>query len=181
LISPTSSQLLFAGCATACAGTGSVFDLRERRVPNWLTAPAFLSAIIAHGCSGGWSGLGDSVLAALIAGLAFFLFHLAGGMGAGDVKLIAACAAFVGIPYLSGLLLSTCIAGGLFAIAVGLYRGVLRQTFAKACGIVAHHGARGLVPHPEMNLSTGRGIRLPFAVPIAAGCAITLAMEAVAR
>lgn len=181
MIDPLKLQLVFAASATACASIASFYDLRERRIPNRLTAPALVAAVAAHTCVANWKGLTDSIAAALIAGFIFFLFHLAGGMGAGDVKLITASAAFIGIPNLGTLLIATGIAGGLFAVIVGLYRGMLRQTFANACAIVAHHGSRGLAPHPEINLASGRGIRLPFAVPILLGCAVTMTVQAVGK
>ena len=181
LIDPLKTQVIFAACATACAGAACFYDLRESRIPNRLTLPVLLAALLAHAGVGSWKGLGDAVAAAGLAGFAFLLFHLAGGMGAGDVKLMAASAAVIGLPGLGTLLLATGVAGGIFAICVSLFRGVLRQTVTNAFAIAAHHGSRGLTPHPELNLSSGQGIRLPFAVPIAVGCAVTLALEMVGR
>jgi prepilin peptidase CpaA len=40
--------------------------------------------------------------------------------------------------------------------------------------VLAHHGRWGLKPHPELNLDNPRTLRLPFALPIAAGCLVTL-------
>lgn len=181
MIDSLKMQVVFTACATACAGVASAYDLRESRIPNRLTLPMLLTAFFAHGCAAGWKGLGDSVTAAFLSGFVFFLFHLAGGMGAGDVKLIAACGAIVGLPGLGTLLLATGLAGGVFAIGVSVCRGVLRQTLDNAFAIAAHHGSRGLVPHPEHNLGSSKGIRLPFAVPIAVGCVVTLAAELVSR
>ena len=130
-----------------------------------------------HAIAGTWKGLGDAITAGLLAGVIFLLFYLAGGMGAGDVKLITAAAAFIGVANLGTFLLTIGLAGGVFAIAASLYRGVLKQAFADAGRVMAHHAAHGLQPHPELNLDRSAGIRLPFAFPIAAACLITLAME----
>jgi prepilin peptidase CpaA len=167
-------QLFFAGTATASACLASVYDLRECRIPNWLTAPVLLTGLVAHAISGHWKGLSESAAAALLAGIIFLCFYLAGGMGAGDVKLMAASAAVVGLPHLGTLLIATGICGSLFAICVSVLRGVFRQSVANTCAVLAHHRTQGLTPHPEFNLHSGTGIRLPFALPIAAGCAFTL-------
>jgi prepilin peptidase CpaA len=174
LIDPSKIQVIYAGAAAACACLACVFDLRESRIPNWLTAPLLLAGLLAHTWSSHWRGLADAVVAALLAGVVFLLFHLAGGMGAGDVKLMAATAGMIGLSSVGTLLISTALAGGLFAIAVSLARGVFRETFANASALLTHHGTRGLVPHPEFNLTNPTTIRLPFAVPIAAGCLYTL-------
>ena len=89
-------QLIFLGGSLLCAGIGSVTDVRERRVPNFVTGPAIVVGLMLHTIFGGWRGLGDSALAGLIAGGIFLVFFLAGGMGAGDVKLMAAVGCFAG-------------------------------------------------------------------------------------
>lgn len=172
-------QVIFAGAATASACVASVFDLRERRIPNWVTGPVLLVGLTAHSFTGHWKGLAESTAAAFLGGVIFLLFHLAGGMGAGDVKLMSACAGVIGLSGLGTLLISTGICGALFAVCVSLLRGVFRQSLANTCAVLAHHSAQGLTPHPEFNLRRGTGIRLPFALPIAAGCAFTLATLAV--
>lgn len=72
-------------------------DLRERRIPNWLTFPAALLAILLHGLCGG-AALGSLLAYAgfLVAGFILYSTVLARGVGAGDIKLLAACAGFLG-------------------------------------------------------------------------------------
>ncbi len=168
-------QVLFAGAATASACVASVFDLRERRIPNWVTGPVLLAGVAAHTFTAHWKGLAEAAAAALVGGAIFLLFHMAGGMGAGDVKLMAACAGVIGLSALGTLMIATGILGALFALCVSVFRGVFRQSLANTCAVLAHHSTQGLTPHPEFNLRRGTGIRLPFALPIAAGCAFTLA------
>jgi prepilin peptidase CpaA len=102
-----------------------VVDLRSSRIPNWLTFPAMGFALAAHTWLNGVQGTLFS-LAGLGAGLGLLLLvYLAGGIGAGDVKLMAAVGAMVG-PYgvLSVALLSA-LAGGLYALgAMGYQWGV---------------------------------------------------------
>jgi prepilin peptidase CpaA len=125
--------------------------------------------------------MGDSALAGLAAGGLSLVFWLAGGMGAGDVKLMAAIGCITGFFPLRIMLVSTAVAGGLFAIALSLYHGRLRETLRNVGVLLAHHRQKGLEPHPDLNLKSPRTLSLPFALPVAAGCLVTfctLAWEA---
>jgi prepilin peptidase CpaA len=174
-------QRMFTGGALLCSGIGSLFDIRERRIPNRLTGPAIAAGLTLHTAIGGWSGFADSASAGLIAGVIFLIFFLAGGMGAGDVKLMAAVGCIVGLSPLSLVVVSIAIAGGVAALAVSLAHGRLRETFHGVAGLLLHHARRGLKPHPDLTLTNPQTLRLPFALPIAAGCLFTfctLAWEA---
>ncbi len=79
----------------------AVIDGIQLRVPNWLTFPMIISgwvfSAMAYGMAGeGWmTGLGWS-LAGTAVGLALLLpAYAIGGMGAGDVKLMAGIGAWV--------------------------------------------------------------------------------------
>jgi len=99
-----------------------VTDLHSSRIPNWLTFSAMGFALAGHAWLGSMHGVLFS-LAGLGTGLGlFFLIYLAGGIGAGDVKLMAAIGAFVGV---YGVLSSAWLAmvvGGVYAIAAMCYQ-----------------------------------------------------------
>ena len=157
-----------------CAGIGSITDVRERRIPNLVTGPVIAAGLMLHAICGGWRGLGDSALAGAIAGGIFLIFFLAGGMGAGDVKLMAAVGCFAGTSALPLVVIATAIAGGVFALAIGIYNRRLGETLRNTVALLQHHGRHGLTPHPELTMSNTRMLRLPFALPIAVGCLFTL-------
>ena len=167
-------QLMFLGGSLLCAGLGSITDVRERRIPNLVTGPGIAAGLMLHTISGGWRGLGDSALAGAIAGGIFLIFFLAGGMGAGDVKLMTAVGCIAGLSSLPLVVISTAIAGGVFALAIGIYNRRLGETLRNVAALIQHHGRNGLTPHPELTLDNTRTLRLPFALPIAAGCLFTL-------
>jgi len=167
-------QLMFIGGSLLCAGIGSVIDVRGRRIPNLVTGPAIIAGLMLHAICGGWRGLGDSALAGVIAGGIFLIFYLAGGIGAGDVKLMTAVGCFAGLSALPLVVISTVLAGGVIALAIGIYKRRLRETLRNVVAVLQHHGQHGLQPHPELTLSNARALCLPFALPIAAGCLITL-------
>ncbi len=173
-MSQSIAGIAFCTVALGCAAVASYHDVRTRRIPNRLTAPAALAALLGHFAVGGWGALGLAATAGLAAGFAMFLFFLAGGMGAGDVKLMAAVACFTGLSPLSTLLLATAFAGALCAMVIAWRHGAFRATLANTVQLAQHHGNHGLVPDAEHNLRSAGGLRMPFALPIAAGCLCTL-------
>lgn len=65
-------------------------DMRKRRIPNWLTGGMVVYGLIYHSYRAGWSGLFLS-LGGIALGLGLMLIpYLLKGMGAGDVKFLAA-------------------------------------------------------------------------------------------
>ncbi len=169
-----SLDTICALAAFACAALGAVCDLRWRRIPNWLTGPGILLGLLLHWQLGGWSSLAGAGVGGLLAGTVFLLFYLAGGMGAGDVKLITAVCCLAGLSAVAGILVSTAILGGVFAIVLALFHHRLKDTFTNMGRLMVHHGTAGLRPHPDMNLTNPRTLRLPYGLAIAAGAGSSL-------
>lgn len=165
---------VYAIAALLCASLGAVCDVRTRRIPNWVTGPGILAGLLLHFALGGWRSLSGAALGGLLAGTVFLLFYLAGGMGAGDVKLIAAVCCLAGISAVAGILLGTALLGGLFAVVLALLRHRLKDTFANMGRLMVHHGSAGLRPHPDLNLSNPGTLRLPYGLAIAAGAGSSL-------
>jgi prepilin peptidase CpaA len=168
------SDLTYLAIAAACAAVGSVFDVKTRRIPNFITFPSILLGLAVHLALGGWRQLLLSLAAGLICGTAFLVFYIAGGMGAGDVKLMAAVGCIAGMPHVAYLLSLTALSGGAMAVVLALSRGRLQQTIANVGLIAAHHSHHGLKMHPDLNLSNSDTFRLPYAVAIFGGSFLTL-------
>ncbi|HEX4037288.1 MAG TPA: A24 family peptidase [Acidobacteriaceae bacterium] len=175
------SEWLYPTIALACALTGAVFDVRSRRIPNFITLPGILFGLLLHLLLGGWKQMAFAALAGLICGGLFLIFWLAGGMGAGDVKLMAAVAAIAGMPLVTYLLILTALAGGVMALGMALWRGRLKETIQNVGALALHHRLEGLSPHPELNLGNARTLRLPYALAVVAGMATTLFLTALQR
>src|SRR4030095_1932515 len=78
------------------AVVGCLHDLRNRRIPNYLTFGSAALAVLYAGVAAGWAGL-CVALAGWSVGIVLFIpFFLLRGMGGGDVKLLAALGAWVG-------------------------------------------------------------------------------------
>jgi prepilin peptidase CpaA len=166
--------LIYPAAACLCALAGSVTDVRNRRIPNFITMPAFLFGLALHLALGGWMQLLNALGAGLICGVVFLVFYIAGGMGAGDVKLIMAVGCLAGLSHVAYLLVLTSLCGGAMALVVALARGRLQQTLMNVGEIATHHGHAGLQPHPDLNIANAATIRLPYALAIAGGTLLTL-------
>jgi prepilin peptidase CpaA len=168
------TETAYALAAFICAAAGAVTDVRNRRIPNWLTGSGVVAGLALHGSLGGWRSMGAAAAGGLIAGSVFLLFYLAGGMGAGDVKLITAVCCLAGLGAVAGILLGTALLGGVFAVVLALAHHRLKDTLANTGCLIVHHATGSLRPHPELNLANPRTLRLPYGVAIAAGAGSSL-------
>ena len=151
----------FEAAAVAIAAAASVTDLSSRRVPNALTFPAVVAGVAAHGLLPGGQGPVFAIGGALV-GLAVFLpFFALGGMGGGDVKLMAALGAWIGPAPIVWTALYGAVAGGVMAIVVGAARGYLRQAFSNIGGLLLLWSTQGMRRMPALTLEHGHGPRLP--------------------
>ena len=175
------AQTAFPAAATICALLGAAVDVRCRRIPNLITGPALLAGLLLHLSLEGWRGLLSAFGAGMLCGVVFLLFYLAGGMGAGDVKLIAAAGCLAGLDNVGYLLILTSLAGGVMGILIALLRGRLTSTLENVRMLFTHHRLQGLNPHPELNVRNEATIRLPYGVAIAAGCCLTLILHGTQR
>jgi prepilin peptidase CpaA len=172
------SEWTYPVSAMVCAIVGSVFDVKSRRIPNAVTGPAILLGLLMHLVLGGWGQFFSSLAAGIICGLVFLVFYLAGGMGAGDVKLILAVGCIAGLSHIAYLLVLTAIFGGVMAVGLALARGRMKQTITNVMALVSHHTREGLQPHPELNILNTQTLRLPYALAIAGGSILTLYFQA---
>jgi prepilin peptidase CpaA len=154
--------LVIGGAACWC-------DLRTRHIPNIVTfggaAAGLVYAAAAHGpagllvSGGGW-----------LTGVAVFLpFFLLGGMGAGDIKLVACFGAWLGPMAVLMVALYAALAGGVMAVLLALATGYLGEAWLNVTGLLAHFRTAGLKPMPELTSERAKGPRLPYALPITIG------------
>ena len=175
-MTPASTELVYPAAATLCAFVGAGFDLKSRRIPNFVTGPAILLGLLLHASFDGWQGLFTSLASGLLCGVIFLIFYLAGGMGAGDVKLITAAGCLAGLSHAAYLLVLTSLAGGVMALVLAFMRGRLKETLSNVLALTSHHSQAGLTPHPEINVLNTNTLRLPYGVAIAAGSSLTFCL-----
>lgn len=145
-------------------------DLRTRRIPNYLT---FGLALAGFGFQLGWSGvpgLGNAFLG-LATGFGLLIIpYILGGMGAGDVKALAALGAWLGPYRTMQLFIYMAVAGGLMALGILLWRGRLWAGIRGSVtllinGILCRHLPE---PQPEVDPQAKQDA-IPYGVALALG------------
>jgi prepilin peptidase CpaA len=110
----------------------AIDDLARRHIANWIPAAALAGGFGWQIGQGGWQGA-LTALGGTIAGFAVFLvFYLLGGMGGGDVKLMAGFGALLGAGRLLEAALWTAGVGGILAVGAIAWRALRRLTGGKA-------------------------------------------------
>jgi prepilin peptidase CpaA len=96
----------------------TVEDIARRRISNWIPVSALIAGLLCQGFERGWRGV-LSALGGAIGGFAVFLvFYWLGGMGGGDVKLMAGLGCVVGVERLLAAALWTAACGGVLAALI---------------------------------------------------------------
>jgi prepilin peptidase CpaA len=151
-----------------------ITDVRSRRIPNVLTFGAAAAAIVFHAITGQLAGLLQSVEGWLVGAAIFFVPFALGGLGAGDVKLLAALGAWVGPLDALWIGLYTGVAGGIIALIVAAFSGYLGQAISNIWLLFSHWRVVGIRPVHEITLEGSKGPRLAYAIPIFAGLLVNV-------
>ena len=152
-------------------------DLRYQRIPNLLTYPTMVVALVYHSITLGLNGALFSA-GGLGLGIAILIVpYLMGGMGAGDAKLMGAVGAVVGAKGVFVAFLFTAIAGGVYALIVLL----MNRQYSK--GLIARHATTAktlmftgqFIPIPDN--AEKKKPKLCYGVAIALGTFIYMFLE----
>ena len=142
------------------------WDLKTQRIPNVLTAPLGVGGLVFHLTTTGLPGLKSSALG-LAMGLGIFIVpFLLGGMGGGDVKLLAGLGAWLGPKSILIAALYTGVAGGLLALGTIVASGGKKFNFTQTIyeDLVCFMTLRGGEP-----VAARSGPGIPYSLAIAAG------------
>lgn len=164
---PLASQVLLA-ILVLSAG---LWDIRSRRIPNWLVAAGLVLGIALNSFLFEWTGLKISLLGIGLAFIIYFPLYMLRGMGAGDVKLMMAIGALTGPLAWLAIFIFTGILGGVVAVVLLLVRGRLTKTLWNVGFMLSQlmHFRAPFAANPELDVRTGKGLRLPHAAVIALG------------
>jgi prepilin peptidase CpaA len=146
-------------------------DGKQLRVPNWLTFPMVLTGLAYNGWAWGWEGFGMA-LAGMAVGLACLLpLYSVGGMGAGDVKLMAGMGAWLGATITFYAFCVSAVVGALMALWMVWRRKNFVHHYANFLTILSEF-AHIKDPRQLSQIAAERKPRmllLPYGIPICIG------------
>ncbi len=108
----------------------AVDDLARRRIANWIPAAALAGGLGWQIGQHGWWGWLYALGGAAAGFGVFLIFYLLGGMGGGDIKLLAGFGALLGAGRVLEAALWTAGVGGLFALGVLAFRWLRKRAGA---------------------------------------------------
>ena len=157
----------------------AVYDLRFRRIPNWLALTGICAGFALNGFLFGLPGLARAGLGFAVAAAIYVTLFALRAMGGGDVKLMAAAGSMTGASNWFAIFLITAISGGIIALGVLLFRGGLRRAVLNVLSIL---GAliRLRAPfreRPELDVADSRAVTLPHGFAIAIGSLLFIAVS----
>lgn len=133
----------------------AIEDIAKRRISNWIPMTALAAGFVCLSVERGWRGAMSSGSGALGGFGVFLVFYWLGGLGGGDVKLMAGLGAVVGIEHLAEAALWTAGLGGVLA-AICVAASTLRDVWNRRPG------------------SPRAGQAIPYAPAIALGSCLAL-------
>ncbi len=149
----------------------ALFDLKWRRIPNWLTVFGWTFGLTLRTYESGWPGLKEALMGSGLALCVYVVMFALHAMGGGDVKLMAAVGAFTGpMQWLSVFALAA-LAGGAFALVSIFTRGEAARVVSNI-GTIIWELVHLRPPHkanPELDVSHSGARTLPHGVAIALG------------
>lgn len=158
----------------------SWIDYAQRRVPNWLNASLIVTGFVAQAVYNGSAGL-TAGLCGLLVGFGLLIVPwMMHGMGAGDVKLMAAIGVWVGPAMALYCFLVGAVIGGAVAVIMILSTGRFKLACANMSVILAKCSNRNAW-FTEFGSAKSFGATsqlLPYGVPLTAGTLLVLAMRA---
>lgn len=147
---------------SAASVAASWFDVRTNRIPNAIPAALALAGAVEALRQGMAAFVTFAAILVLLLA-AGTLLHSAGTVGGGDVKLIAASCATLGVRDGALFLGATLLAGGALAFTYAAAQGRLRETIVNVSAIALPLFA-GVRPAPLHSKT-----KMPYALAIAAG------------
>ena len=152
-------------------GAAGLWDLRTRRIPNWLTLGALVLGLVFRVVTGVHpllDGLGGAGLG-FVAGL---LLMIAGALGGGDGKLLMAAGAFFGLRPFVGALLLIAVLGGLLGIAEAIRQRAILPALYNAGGMLRRWITLGRAGAGPRTLESPGAVAVPYGVAIALGAIV---------
>lgn len=146
-------------------------DGKELRVPNWITYPMVLAGLAYSTWAGGLPGLGAGIIGMFVGLLTLLPLYAVGGMGAGDVKLMAGIGAWLGWQITFAAFCVSTVVGAVMAVCMVLWRKSFHRHYDNFMMILSEW----MIVKNPFKLSEiaaerkQRMLLLPYGIPICIG------------
>ncbi len=157
MLEPPTNQYLMAPLL-ALLTVAVITDTHDRLIPNLLVVIGLVIGIAGHTWLSGVAGFVTATIGACVGLLCLLPFYISGGMGAGDVKLMAVCGAFLGPVYV--------VVAAVAALVVG---GVIGSVW-----LITQLSSTGSDDPQDDADSFSINLGIPYALAVSAGAIISL-------
>jgi prepilin peptidase CpaA len=172
--------LLLQAVLLAVVLAAACYDLKIRKIPNWLNLSGIILGIGLNCFLWRGPGLRLALLGMGLSLLVYFPLFVVRGMGAGDVKLMAAIGAIAGPWNWLMIFLATAILGGLAALVLVIYKKRLFLTLSNLAAIIGEllRVRRPCDSNAALDFRHEQALGLPHGVMIAVGAITFLSFTA---
>jgi prepilin peptidase CpaA len=147
-------------------------DVRYRKIFNWLTMPVVVLGVGGNGLLYGMSGVETSLFGFVTGFLVLFIFYVMGGVGAGDIKFMAAVgslkgASFVLMGGMYGAILAGAAAGAVLIVRGKFFLKIGEIGAALFCFFVSKNAV-------SLRFRKEDSVLLPYAALLSVGMLVRL-------
>ena len=177
IVPPRGAQILLLALVLGAA----LYDVRYRRIPNWLCLAGAILGVSLHSYFGEPEfGFWFSFKGLALGFGVYFVFYALRAMGAGDVKLMAAVGSIVGWRDWIGIFVFTAIIGGIAAVVVAVARKRLGETLWNVTFILSElkRGRPAYLGKEELDVKNPKSVGLPHGAIIAVASILFLGLSA---
>jgi prepilin peptidase CpaA len=167
---PVNVAVVLAACLAL-----AFIDVRRYKIYNAFTYPLFAAGLLYHALAAQPPDLGDSLLGGLFGFAVLLPFYALGGVGGGDVKLMTAIGAWLGLQLTIAVFLASSLVTGVYALIIVVGYGRVRETWANICigwlrarALARQLGADDRIETTLARTDRGRQV-IPFAAMVALG------------
>ncbi|MCT4607055.1 MAG: A24 family peptidase [Marinisporobacter sp.] len=152
-----------------------ITDIRERKIYNKVIFPSLILAFLSHLFLDGPISFLSSLIGFFVGFFILLIPYLLGGMGAGDVKLLALIGALKGPTFVFHTSIYMAIVGGLIALILLLFQNRLHTTLKSFYYYL--YSLKNGVKLSSMINKDDLSNTYPYGTAIAAGAIINLLLE----
>ena len=154
------------------------YDLRDRRIPNWLVLVGIAVGMAFSVLLGGLAAFRDSGVGMLLGVFLFVPFFVLGVIGAGDAKLFGVVGSFVGYEALWAIWIYVLISGGVIAVisilAIRSYPRFIENMKMLAYSVFYGFGQSGIAVTGD---AFSTSAKVPYALAIAVGVIVWMVRQ----